>query len=117
MQHDGFPVALQIASDERTVPGDTIDSEAAIRVAKAESGGNQAQDASARLVRLSVQSELDGTSVVENRRLWLITLPGVPFTAQSCACSVDNSSPPSKPDTAVLIDPTDGGVILVLGVP
>jgi hypothetical protein len=65
----------------------------------------------ARLVLLSVRDYESGAAVLEPRPVWLVTFRDAVFETDACACE----GHPTRPSTAVAVDPGDGSVVAAFG--
>ncbi len=113
---DGLTIEVTMAPPTGTPPENQLTSARAISVARERVQGQESvTNPNVRLVRLSMRRQMDGTMLIEDRRVWLVTFPGVTFTAAPCACVGDAPPPQTAPTTAVAIDPADGVVVTKIG--
>ena len=116
LENDGLTIEVTTTSITDAPSDDQFNAARAISVARERVQGQEAvASPKARLVRLTTRRQMDGTMLISDRRVWLVTFPGVMFTAAPCACSGDAPPPLTAPTTAIAIDPADDVVVTKIG--
>ena len=116
LENDGLTIEVTTMPITDAPTEGHVNAARAITVARERVQGQEAvASPDARLVRLTTKRQMDGTMLITDRRVWLVSFPGVKFTAAPCACTGDAPPPLTAPTTAIAIDPADGVVVTKIG--
>jgi hypothetical protein len=112
LRRDGTLVELRLEPPRGGSAAPAVDLDQAVATARERLGLVADAPVTAREALLTMRGLADGALRAERQRVWLLRFEGTPFVGDPCSCG----ETPARPSTLVAVDPTDGAIVVTLGV-